>query len=52
LCDPGYQYCRSKFSARKEYWNNLRAANYLMLFRKFEHMLRYVADPREIWAPD
>jgi hypothetical protein len=52
LCDPGYQYCRSKFSARKEYWNNLRAANHLMLFRNFEHMLRYVADPHEIWAPD
>jgi hypothetical protein len=23
LCDKGYQYCRSKFSSRKEYWNNL-----------------------------
>lgn len=52
LCDTGYQYCRSKFSSRKEYWNNLRAAIHLMLFRSFEHLLRYVANPHEIWAPD
>jgi hypothetical protein len=51
LCDPGYQYCRSKFSSRKEYWNNLRAAIHLMLFHDFEHLLRYVANPHEIWAP-
>jgi hypothetical protein len=31
LCDLGYQYCRSKFSSRKEYWNNLRTAIRLML---------------------
>ena len=52
LCDTGYQYCRSKFSSRKEYWNNLRAAIHLMLFHDFEHLLRYVANPHEIWAPD
>lgn len=51
LCDRGYQYCRSKFSSRKEFWNNLRAAIKLMLFHNFEHLLRYVADPHEIWAP-
>jgi len=51
LCDPGYQYCRSKFSARKEYWNNLRAAIHIMLFRNFEHLLRNLADPPEIRAP-
>lgn len=52
LCDSGYQYCRSKFSSRKEYWNNLRAAIHLMLFHDFEHLLHYVANPHEIWAPD
>lgn len=51
LCDKGYQYCRSKFSSRKEYWNNLRGAIRLMLFRDFEHLLRNVADPPEIRAP-
>jgi hypothetical protein len=51
LCDLGYQYCRSKFSSRKEYWNNLRTAIRLMLFRDFDHLLRNVADPPEIRAP-
>ena len=51
LCDNGYQYCRSKFSSRKEYWNNLRAIIRIMLFRDFDHLLRNVADPPEIRAP-
>jgi hypothetical protein len=51
LCDAGYQYCRSKFSSRKEYWNNLRSAIRIMLFRDFDHLLRNVADPPEIRAP-
>lgn len=51
LCDRGYQYCRSKFSSRKEYWNNLRGAIRLMLFRNFDHLLRNVADPPEVRAP-
>ena len=51
LCDRGYQYCRSKFSSRKEYWNNLRSVIRIMLFRNFEHLLRNLADPPEIRAP-
>jgi hypothetical protein len=51
LSDRGYQHCRSKFSSRKEYWNNLRSAIRIMLFRDFEHLLRNVADPPEIRAP-
>jgi len=47
----GNQNCRSKFSFRKEYWNNLRGAIRLMLFRDFEHLLRNMADPPEIRAP-
>ena len=51
LCDRGYQHCRSKFSSRQEYWNNLRTAIRIMLFRDYEHLLRNVADPPEIRAP-
>jgi len=51
LCDRGYQYCRSKFSSRKEFWNNLRAAIRIMLFSDYEHLLRNMADPPEIRAP-
>jgi hypothetical protein len=51
LCDNGYQYCRSKFSSRQEYWNNLRSVIRIMLFRDFEHLLRNLADPPEIRAP-
>lgn len=51
LCDSAYQYCRSKFSSRQEYWNNLRAAIRIMLFRDYEHLLRNLADPPEIRAP-
>jgi hypothetical protein len=51
LCDTGYQYCRSKFSSRKEFWNNLRIIIRAMLFRDFDHLLRNVADPPEIRAP-
>jgi hypothetical protein len=51
LSDKGYQYCRFKFSSRKEYWNNLRVAIRIMLFRDFDHLLRNVADPPEIRAP-
>jgi hypothetical protein len=52
LCDKGYQHCRSKFSSRKEYWNNLRGAIRIMLFRDIDHLLRNVADPPEVRAPD
>ena len=51
LCDRGYQYCRSKFSSRKEFWNNLRIVIRLMLFIDFDHLLRNVADPPEVRAP-
>jgi len=51
LCDPGYQYCRSKFSSRFEYWNNLRSVIKVMLFRDYEHLLRNLADPPVIRAP-
>ncbi len=51
LCDPTYQHCRSRFSSRQEFWNNLRAAIRLLLFNDYEHLLRYVAHPADIRAP-
>jgi hypothetical protein len=33
LADPLYQQCRKKFSARKEFWNQLRCTIRIMLFR-------------------
>ena len=51
LCDPGYQYCRSRFSSRNEYWNNLRVAIRLLFFDDFEHLLRFVAHPPPGRAP-
>ena len=51
ICDRGYQYCRSKFSSRKEYWNNLRIVIRVMLFTDFDHLLHNVADPPEVRAP-
>jgi hypothetical protein len=51
LCDRGYQHCRSKFSSRKEFWNNLRIVIRVMLFTDFNHLLRNVADPPEVRAP-
>jgi hypothetical protein len=50
-CDRGYQHCRSQFSSRKEYWNNLRIVIRVMLFADFDHLLRNVADPPEVRAP-
>jgi Transposase DDE domain len=51
LCDLNYQYCRSKFSSRQEYWNNLRVAIRMLFFNDFDHLLRFVAQPPEIRAP-
>ena len=51
LCDLHYQYGRSRFSYRQEYWNHLRVAIRLLFFNDFEHLLRFVAHPPEIRAP-
>jgi hypothetical protein len=51
LCDLSYQYCRSRFSSRHEYWNHLRVAIRLLFFDDFEHLLRFVAHPPEIRPP-
>jgi hypothetical protein len=51
LCDPHYQRCRAKFTFRKEYWNHLRVAIRLLLFRHFYHLLRFVTNPPQIRPP-
>lgn len=40
-----YQYCRSKFTAYKDFWNNLRSIIRYHLFYSWERLLDYVADP-------
>jgi hypothetical protein len=51
LCDAHYQRCRAKFTSRKEYWNHLRVAIRLLLFKDFYHLLRFVTDPPQIKPP-
>jgi hypothetical protein len=51
LCDAPYQRCRAKFTSRKEYWNHLRVAIRLLLFRDFYHLLGFVTEPPEIRPP-
>ena len=40
-----YQYCRTKFTAYKDFWNNLRSIIRYHLFSSWERLLDYVADP-------
>jgi hypothetical protein len=45
LSDPIYQQCRSKFSSRKEYWNQLRCTLRILVFKKWEHLLKFIISP-------
>jgi hypothetical protein len=51
LTDLLYQQCRKKFSARKEYWNQLRCTFRILLFQSWEHMLKLIIDPLNKGAP-
>jgi len=51
LCDRSYQQCRTKFSSRKEYWNQLRCTFRIILFRDFYHLLDYLFNPPMVRAP-
>ena len=51
LCDLSYQRCRGKFSARREFWNQLRYALRLILFRDYYHLLDYIYYPHKLRAP-
>jgi len=47
LCDPLYQTCRKKFSARKEYWNQLRCTFRILLFGSWVEMIDFIIDPEK-----
>jgi len=51
LTDPLYQKCRSKFSARMEYWNQLRCTFRILLFNSWEALLRFIISPPLARAP-
>jgi len=51
LCDLSYQRCRGKFSARREFWNQLRYALRLILFRDYYPLLDYIYYPHKLRAP-
>jgi hypothetical protein len=45
LSDRLYQKCRSKFTSRKEYWNQLRCTIRILIFPSFESLLKFIIDP-------
>lgn len=52
LTDPLYQRLRySKFTSRKEFWNQLRCTFRILLFRNWEHMFTYLLDPPPLQPP-
>jgi hypothetical protein len=51
LCDLSYQQCRTKFSSRKEFWNQLRCTFRIILFRDLNHLLDYLFNPPMVRAP-
>lgn len=51
LTDHLYQDCRSKFSSRKEYWNQLRCTFRILIFKSWEQMLAYLVDPPPLEPP-
>jgi hypothetical protein len=52
LTDRLYQTVRySKFTSRKEFWNQLRCTFRILIFRSFEHMLAYILHPPDIMPP-
>jgi len=45
LADPLWQECRGKFSARREFWNQLRCLIRFLVFESWAHLLEFVRDP-------
>jgi len=45
LSDRLYQKCRSKFTSRKEYWNQLRCTIRILIFPSYESLLQFIIDP-------
>ncbi|MDF1592832.1 MAG: hypothetical protein P1P89_15055, partial [Desulfobacterales bacterium] len=51
LTDRLYQECRSGFSSRIEFWNQLRCTIRVLIFADFEHLLAFIIDPPESRPP-
>jgi hypothetical protein len=51
LTDLHYQKCRAKFSARKEFWNQLRCTIRILLFKTWEELLAFIICPPQVRAP-
>jgi hypothetical protein len=51
LTDLHYQKCRAKFSARKEFWNQLRCTIRILLFKTWEQLLAFVICPPQSRPP-
>lgn len=45
MTDPLWQRCRGKFSARREFWNQLRCTIRILVFDSWTHLLEFVRDP-------
>lgn len=45
LTDRLFQACRMKFSARKEFWNQLRCTVRILVFDSWEHLLEFIKKP-------
>ena len=51
LTDPLFQQCRAKFSAKKEYWNQLRCTIRILIFSSWQHLLQFIISPPDDLAP-
>ena len=51
LTDLHYQKCRAKFSARKEFWNQLRCTIRILLFKTWQELLAFIICPPQSRAP-
>lgn len=51
LTDLHYQKCSAKFSARKEFWNQLRCTFRILLFKSWEQLLTFIICPPQARAP-
>ena len=51
LTDPLFQKCRSEFSSRKEFWNQLRCTIRILVFSSFKGLLKFVISPPEEAMP-
>ncbi|MFP4476930.1 MAG: hypothetical protein ACLFOY_15325 [Desulfatibacillaceae bacterium] len=51
LTDRLYQRCRAKFSAREEYWNQLRYTIRILVFDSWEQLLLVIIEPDKNLPP-